>query len=309
MGCGMFLQDFCNYLACDRPPNPYVKLLDFGTDNPEEVVRRAAGSLIHVKLNRPAYRALFAEGDEHYQDEMKFELPQPPEIYQWIATGKGRFGFHRPENLRYFAEPSMLTPRQRVPHECMGITTVTSAALKTNHVPARARFYKTRLLDQPNLISHWAVEYFDGKWVLKDPSIPDCEPHPDHLYSWQVYDSLFSADKDRLKQIFGHDGNDGQTIARPEVAAFKALAYDALTLMNGSFTPWWYNKFFGDVPLGNDAPQGPQARLFDVYGLELRNALESVDREDLIRDVRRFVEKHGIRLEPRIRIPPRLSSP
>lgn len=100
-----------------------TNLFDFGTRDPEEIVRIAAGNLIHTKVYMQDVERVFPHLKGSYDLR---KMRDPEEIYKDVQEGRvfvvnandDSVAYERPNR---FVDPSTLQTNQRFPHECMGI--------------------------------------------------------------------------------------------------------------------------------------------------------------------------------------------
>lgn len=249
--------------------------------------------MIHTKLYRKECESAFPELMADYKLGM---LPDPPEAINWIKSGRGEFGYERPEHLRGFVDPQLLEPRNRVPHECMGIVGTVHRILDANGVPSRDRFLHTQIRDDsPLYVGHWEIEAGGKLW---DSSIPhrSCIPYENRLDSTGVYDMAITGD-DMFYSLRDFNNMLSRSSAQPEdvmrALAMKTLAYDAWSMVNGAIMVGRQRLVFDDVPLGSSMDIEPQSRLLENCGKELRNSVAGGDNAE-IRDLLNKYQAHLI---------------
>lgn len=247
-----------------------------------ELVRNAAGQMIHTQIYRKACTAAFPDLMARGTYNLGL-LPDPDEAVRWIETGRGEFGYGRPKRLRGFADPSFLAVQNRVPHECMGIVGVVHRHLDSKGVKSRDRFLHTELEHgSDTYVGHWEIEAGGALW---DPSIPDegCDSGAYGIISsTELYDMAKTGDKRFLRIREFPYMYSAMRVENPGISeedamrafAIRTLAYDAWSMVNGAFMSGKQRIVLNDVPLGKSMGIEAQARLFNVHGQELRDAVE-----------------------------------
>lgn len=262
---------------------------------PADVIRNAAGQMIHTKIYKKECEAAFPELMSNY--DLGY-LPNPDEAIQWINSGRGDFGYGRPEHLRGFVDPQLLQPQNKVPHECMGIVGTVHKVLDNHGVESRNRFLHTQIRDDsPLYVGHWDIEADGALW---DPSIPhrECRPYDNRLSSVHVYDHASDRDVFYRMRDFSKMREVNHHAPEEEVMralAMKTLAYDAWSMANGAIMVGRQRLVCKGVPIGSTMDVNEQSRLLQEYGREFRDVVE----EDNTQKIRGLLQKYDVRLVPR----------